>query len=77
MGGTGAINVRIRSKPNALPGHFVVSSVWACSEQNLGALKQVPEEERALYRKRPIGSCTPDRSKVGAIRQWVTGRASA
>ncbi|WP_218511850.1 hypothetical protein [Variovorax sp. dw_308] len=74
----GAINVRIRPKPNALPGHFVVSGVWAYSEQNVAALKQVLEEERALYRKRPIGSRTPDRSKVlGAIRQWVTGRAAA
>ncbi|MEJ8820602.1 hypothetical protein WKW80_00965 [Variovorax humicola] len=73
----GAINVRMRPKPNALPGHFVVSGVWAYSEQNFAALMQVLEEERAQYRRRPIGSSAPEKSKVlSTIRQWVTGRAT-
>jgi hypothetical protein len=74
----GAVNVQVRPKPNALPGHFVVSGVWAYSEQNLANLKAVLEEERALYRRRPIGSPAPEKSKVlAAVRQWFLGGTAA
>jgi len=37
----------------------------------------VLEEERAHYRRRPIGSSAPEKSKVlSTIRQWVSGRAA-
>jgi hypothetical protein len=70
----GALNVQIRPKPKALPGHFVVSGVWPYSAQNLAALRVVLEEERALYRKIPIGSGLPEKSKLmTALRQWFAG----
>jgi len=56
MSRIGALDVRITPKANAQPGHFVVSGVWAYSEQNYAAMKTVLAEERALYREWPIGS---------------------
>jgi hypothetical protein len=50
----GAINIQITPKPSAMPGNLVVSGVWAYSESSMAALKMVLEEERAIYRNRPI-----------------------
>jgi hypothetical protein len=78
MNRIGAINVQITPKPNAMPGFFSVSGVWAYSEQNLAALRVVLDEERALYRDRPIADQTPDKAGVrSALRRLVPRRDSS
>ena len=71
----GAINVRIRPKPDALPGQFVVTGVWAYSESSMAALRVVLEEQRALYRERPISIGVADKPGVrAALRRLISGR---
>lgn len=62
----GAMNVQVTPKANASPGHFVVSGVWAYSESNLAALNLVLEEQRRLYRERPIAAGAGDKAGVRA-----------
>jgi hypothetical protein len=78
MARIGAINVKMTPKPDALPGHFVVSGIWPYSQQNVEALYGVLAEERARYRDEPIGARL--REKVGvvaALRHLVLGRDGA
>jgi sugar (pentulose or hexulose) kinase len=73
-----AINVQVAPKPNAMPGFFSVSGVWAYSEQNLAALRVVLHEERALYRDRPIAAKAVDKPGVrAALRRLVPRRDGA
>jgi hypothetical protein len=73
----GAINVQVLPKPAAQPGLFAVSGVWAYSEQNLAALRLVLEEQRAIYRKRPIGQTEPERLRMGAVLRRLVRRDAA
>jgi hypothetical protein len=52
----GASDVNIAPHPDASPGHFVVSGVWVYNSQNVAALHEVLEEQRALYCGQPIGT---------------------
>ncbi|MDM0014397.1 hypothetical protein QTH87_18295 [Variovorax sp. J22P168] len=71
----GAIDVQIHPKPDALPGHFIVSGVWAYSEASLAALRIVLEEQRALYRQAPIAVGVADKPGVrAALRRLVSRR---
>lgn len=74
MSRIGALDVRITPKANAQPGHFVVSGVWAYTEHNYEALRTVLEEERALYRSRPIGSHRRRGGMLAALRRSVARR---
>lgn len=71
----GAINVQIRPKADALPGQFVVSGEWAYSESSIAALRVVLEEQRALYRARPISIGVADKPGVrAALRRLISRR---
>ncbi|MDM0044354.1 hypothetical protein QTH91_07680 [Variovorax dokdonensis] len=71
----GASDVNIAPHPDASPGHFVVSGVWVYNNQNLAALHEVLEEQRALYADVPIGSQTATRAGVVAhLRALIFGR---
>lgn len=72
----GAINVQIRPKADAVPGQFVVSGIWAYSESSMTALRVVLEEQRALYRARPISVGVSDKSGGvrAALRRLISRR---
>lgn len=71
----GAMNVQIRPLADALPGQFIVSGVWAYSESSIEALRVVLEEQRALYRERPISIGVADKPGVrAALRRLISGR---
>ena len=71
----GAINVQIRPKADALPGQFVVSGIWVYSESSMSALRVVLEEQRALYRERPITVGVADKPGVrAALRRLISRR---
>lgn len=72
----GAINVQIRPKADTLPGQFVVTGIWAYSESSMAALRVVLEEQRALYRERPIAVGVADKPGVrAALRRLISRRA--
>ncbi|MDN8614315.1 hypothetical protein [Variovorax ginsengisoli] len=72
----GAINVQIRPKADALPGQFVVTGVWAYSESSMAALRVVLEEQRALYRDRPMAIGVADKPGVrAALRRLISRRS--
>jgi hypothetical protein len=73
----GAINVQVAPNTDAHPGAFSVSGVWPYSEQNLAALRDVLEQQRAMYRLHPIGSLKRQRPGVrDVLRRLVRpGRA--
>ncbi|MDM0018890.1 hypothetical protein [Variovorax saccharolyticus] len=71
----GAVNLQIRPKADALPGQFVVSGLWVYSESSMAALRVVLEEQRALYRARPIAIGVADRPGVrAALRRLISRR---
>jgi hypothetical protein len=71
----GAINVQIRPKADALPGQFVVTGIWAYSESSMAALRVVLEEQRTLYRDRPIAVGVADKPGVrAALRRLISRR---
>ncbi|RZL86033.1 MAG: hypothetical protein EOP82_31415 [Variovorax sp.] len=72
----GAVNVQVAPKADTSPGHFVVSGVWVYSERNLVALNLVLEEQRALYRERPIAGGAKSRAGVGTALRRLVRRSS-
>jgi len=75
MDRVGAVNLQIRPKAHALPGQFVVSGLWVYSESSMAALRVVLEEQRALYRARPIAIGVADRPGVrAALRRLISRR---
>lgn len=75
MARIGAIDVQIRPKADALPGQFVVSGIWAYSASSIAALRAVLEEQRALYRERPISIGVGDKPGMrAALRRLISGR---
>jgi len=71
----GATDVHISSQVDGHAGRFVVNGLWHYNQQNLEALHQVLEEERATFRARPIGSILKDRrTMMDRFRHVVLGR---
>jgi hypothetical protein len=73
----GAVNVQVTPRTS---GEHVVSGVWPYSKRSVAALRIALEEQRELFRERPIGSGhRPDTGLRAALRRVLarpSGRAS-
>lgn len=71
----GAVNVRVTPRT---AGKHVVSGVWPYSKRSVAALRVALEEQRALFRERPIGSGhRPNAGLRAALRRLIARRSGS